>query len=493
MVSTFHIPGQAAERKAGTMFSSETTGGTSRLGRRVVAVILAGGTGTRVGLATPKQFLPIAGRSSLEHTVLAFDSAPIIDEIIVVMEPGHLEYAAALLERGRFSKVSAIIAGGTSRNESSRLALDKIAQPDAKVLFHDAVRPLVDHRIIQDCVDALDVFDAVDTAVPSADTIIKVDTTGLIADIPDRSALRRGQTPQAFRRDVIAEAYKRASRDSEFLATDDCSVVLKYLPDVPIHVVSGSESNIKITRPADIHLADKLFQLRAHPLKPDSADLEQLQDTSIVIFGGSSGIGMELSDQLEAVGATVHSLSRRESFTDVRDREDIRRALEKAYTESGRIDHVVLTAGVLDVGPLLEMTDAQLTASLSTNLIAAYMVAQEAHKYLAESRGSLLFFTSSSYTRGRANYSVYSSTKAAIVNLTQALADEWAEDCIKVNCINPARTATQMRVRAFGTEDKSTLLSGAEVAAASAQALVSGMTGQIFDVRLPVLPSDGAE
>jgi 2-C-methyl-D-erythritol 4-phosphate cytidylyltransferase len=127
--------------------------------------------------------------------------------------------------------------------------------------------------------------------------------------------------------------------------------------------------------------------------------------------------------------------------------------------------------------------------------MAAYTVAQESHKFLAESKGSLLFFTSSSYTRGRANYSVYSSTKAAIVNLTHALADEWAEDSIQVNCINPTRTATEMRIRAFGTEDKTTLLSGGQVAAASAQALVSGMTGQIFDVRLldfPRLNDDGA-
>ncbi|MET1063414.1 MAG: 2-C-methyl-D-erythritol 4-phosphate cytidylyltransferase [Arthrobacter sp.] len=477
------------------MISSETGGVPPQLGRRVTAVILAGGTGSRVGLATPKQFLPIAGRSSLEHTVLAFDSAPSVDEIIVVMEPSHLEQAAAILDRNEFGKVSAIIAGGTSRNESSKLALAKITEPDAKVLFHDAVRPLVDHRTIQDCIDALDTFDAVDTAVPSADTIIEVDDTDRIANIPNRSALRRGQTPQAFRRDVIAKAYELANNDSEFLATDDCSVVLKYLPDVTIHVVTGSESNIKITRPVDIHLADKLFQLRGHPVRANSADLKQLENMSVVIFGGSSGIGMELSKQLTAIGANVYSWSRRESSTDVRAREDIQTALAKAYADSGRIDHVVLTAGVLDVGPLVRMTDAQLTASVSTNLMAAYTVAQESHKYLAESKGSLLYYTSSSYTRGRANYSVYSSTKAAIVNLTQALADEWAADSIKVNCINPTRTATEMRVRAFGIEDQATLLSGATVAAASAQALVSNMTGQIFDVRLlevvPGLHVDG--
>ena len=144
-----------------------------------------------------------------------------------------------------------------------------------------------------------------------------------------------------------------------------------------------------------------------------------------------------------------------------------------------------VTAGVLAVGPIVEMTDAQLADSLATNLTAAYLVAQESHKYLAETKGSLMLFTSSSYTRGRAHYSVYSSTKAAIVNLVQALADEWKIDSIKVNCINPTRTATAMRTNAFGHEDYRTLLTGAQVAWASCQVLGSAMSGHVFDIRLP--------
>ncbi len=458
---------------------------THAVSPRNVAVILAGGTGTRLGLEIPKQLINVAGQSSLEHTVAIFEAAPGIDEIIVMLEAASYTVASELLAKRHHTKITQMLVGGETRNETSQLALTEIEHPESKVIFHDAVRPLLDQRIIKDCIAALDNYDAVDTAIPSADTIIEVDAHGLICSIPHRSSLRRGQTPQGFKKHVIDAAYKAARADPQFEATDDCSVVLKYQPGVPIYVIEGSEANIKITHPVDLHLADKLFQLKGHQLGDDAASVSALTGQSVVVFGGSSGIGMELVVQLGRLGANVKSFSRGETGTDVQNRADISTALGAAHAEFGKIDHVVLTAGILDVGPLVDMTDQQLDTSLTTNLTAAFVVAQESYPYLTESQGSILLFTSSSYTRGRANYSVYSSTKAAIVNLTQALADEWRSDLIRVNCVNPTRTATAMRVRAFGAEDRNTLLSGEQVAWASAQVLGSAMTGQVFDVRLP--------
>ena len=95
----------------------------------------------------------------------------------------------------------------------------------------------------------------------------------------------------------------------------------------------------------------------------------------------------------------------------------------------------------------------------------------------------MVLFTSSSYTRGRADYALYSSTKAAVVNLTQALADEWASDGVRVNCINPERTSTPMRTRAFGEEPAGTLLASEEVARQSLDVLLSGQTGHVIDIR----------
>ena len=105
------------------------------------------------------------------------------------------------------------------------------------------------------------------------------------------------------------------------------------------------------------------------------------------------------------------------------------------------------------------------------------------YPHLARTKGSLLLFTSSSYTRGRSGYSLYSSAKAAVVNLTQALADEWAADGVRVNCVNPERTGTPMRTKAFGAEDPALLLTSESVAAASLDVLVADGTGHILDLR----------
>lgn len=451
----------------------------------VVAVILAGGIGTRLGLPTPKQLIPVAGLTSLEHTLGVFDSAPGIDSIVVMMEENHLDAATRLLKSGRFPKLKVVLPGGATRNETTKAALSVIPDDDAKVLFHDAVRPLVDHRIIQDCIDALDSYDAVDTAIASADTIIEVDSSNCITAVPRRSNLRRGQTPQAFRRGKLSEAYRFAATDPAFEATDDCSVVLNYLPGVPIFVVNGSDANIKITAPVDLHLADKLFQLRgfAQPRRSDA--LGALAGKSVVIFGGSQGIGRDLAAALLEAGAAVHSFSRGATGTNIADRTAIRAALAQAIQQSGRIDHVVVTAGVLHMGPLVDLTDEELEESLGTNLAGPIRIAQESHGHLQQTNGSLLLYTSSSYTRGRARYGVYSATKAAVVNLTQALADEWAPDGIRVNCINPSRTSTPMRTEAFGSEDPATLLDSRLVAQASAAVLASADSGHVFDLRLP--------
>ena len=121
--------------------------------------------------------------------------------------------------------------------------------------------------------------------------------------------------------------------------------------------------------------------------------------------------------------------------------------------------------------------------AVSTNYMGTINVAMEAYAYLKESKGKLVFFTSSSYTRGRAIYSIYSSTKAAIVNFVQAIAQEWEPFGIAGNCINPERTKTPMRVKNFGTEPENTLLSAEKVAIATIQSLVSEFTGQVIDVK----------
>jgi ribitol-5-phosphate 2-dehydrogenase (NADP+) / D-ribitol-5-phosphate cytidylyltransferase len=461
-----------------------------------VAVVLAGGTGQRMGLEIPKQLVKIAGKPIMQHTLQVFQSAPQIDEIIVAMTPGFTADAEAIVAAAGCTKVSRVIEGGATRTETTMRAIEAVGAtaPEANVLFHDAVRPFIDHRVIEDCVTALERYEAVDVAIPSADTIIKVDDYGgtVIKDVPRRDLLRRGQTPQCFRLSTIREAYELALADPDFTggkvtATDDCSVVLRYLPDVPIVVVPGSEQNMKVTHPVDVFLADKLFQLssQAPPPSPeDDGDYEsRLSGKTVVIFGGSQGIGADIAELTRSFGAKVYSFSRSETGTHVENPQDIENALAKAYGETGRIDYVVNTAGVLHTGRLDEIDDAIIDESLRINYLGPLRVARAAIGYLRETKGQLLLYTSSSYTRGRAGYSLYSSAKAATVNLTQALADEWADDGVRVNCINPERTATPMRTRAFGQEPPGTLLASRDVAMTSIDVLISGLTGHTVDIR----------
>ena len=228
---------------------------------RTVAVVLAGGSGERFGTPVPKQLLPLAGRPMIEHSVAAFERAPAVDQILVVMAAGHAGQVKALLGTGGYAKLSNVIDGGATRTGSTRCAIAELGDEECDVLFHDAARPLVSQQTIADCVAALADHRAVGVAVPSSDTIAVV-SDGLITAIPRRDSLARCQTPQGFRLSVIRRAYQLADADpgfGELPATDDCGIVLRYLPELGVHVVPGSEHNIKITYPRDLAIAEALL------------------------------------------------------------------------------------------------------------------------------------------------------------------------------------------------------------------------------------------
>ncbi|MEU5864891.1 IspD/TarI family cytidylyltransferase [Nonomuraea sp. NPDC047529] len=236
--------------------------------RRSVGVLLAGGVGQRVGHEIPKQLIEVAGRTILEHSIAVFEQAPEIDEIVVLMTPGFTDRVKEIVANGGHRKVTQIVEGGRSRTESTWRALRALGTQECDVLLHDAVRPLLEPRIITECVAALRTHRAVNVAIPSSDTVlvaVPAPDGEVIGEVLDRSRLRRSQTPQCFRLSVIREAYERAMADPGFAArpaTDDCGVVLRYLPEVPIHLVQGSERNIKVTHPDDLRIAEQLFAIK---------------------------------------------------------------------------------------------------------------------------------------------------------------------------------------------------------------------------------------
>ena len=137
-----------------------------------IAVILAGGIGSRAGLGTPKQFFKVAGKTVIEHTVTVFDNHNLIDEIAIVTNPLYNREIEDMIIRNKWKKVKKILSGGKERYESSLAAINAYADdPDCCLIFHDAVRPLISNGIIDGIVEALKKYNAIDVAVPATDTI----------------------------------------------------------------------------------------------------------------------------------------------------------------------------------------------------------------------------------------------------------------------------------------------------------------------------------
>ena len=225
-----------------------------------IAVILAGGTGSRMGMDKPKQFADLGGRMVIERSIDAFDEADGIDEVAVVVHPDWKDYMQSVVEKSSWRKVRRLIDGGTERYMSSLNAIATYLDmpDDTNLIIHDAARPFVSQKVIARVVESLRHHEAVGVGIPSTDTVWEVrqdfDPTlsKFIVRIPERSTMWRAQTPQAFRLPLIRDAYQVALQDPQFRATDDCGVVRRYLPSVKVYIVEGEEANKKITFFEDI-------------------------------------------------------------------------------------------------------------------------------------------------------------------------------------------------------------------------------------------------
>lgn len=217
---------------------------------KTYAIILASGQSVRFGGNTPKQFMKIGDTTILEKSIKAFEVNSQITNIILVCNPQYIDLVKKTL-KNKFKKLSAIIPGGETRQKSSQIGVSFIAEENAKILIHDAARPFVSQNIINNCIKALDTHKACTIAIPSTDTIIKIDKNNYIKEIPKRDLLKRVQTPQCFISNIIKKAHHQAMLNNNIMATDDCSLVLQYKL-APIYVLEGEEENIKITHKKDL-------------------------------------------------------------------------------------------------------------------------------------------------------------------------------------------------------------------------------------------------
>lgn len=227
---------------------------------RTAAVILAAGKGTRMGTAVHKQYLELMGKPLLYYSLSAFENSA-IDEIILVTGKGEEEYCRReIVEFFGFQKVSAITAGGRERYHSVYAGLSKLQGADY-VLIHDGARPCVTKEIIEAALEGARNYGACVVGMPVKDTIKVADLQGFASGTPDRSTLWLIQTPQAFEQKLIAKAYEKLmeSESSQKGITDD-GMVVETMTDKKVKLIEGSYSNIKVTTPEDLEIAEILLK-----------------------------------------------------------------------------------------------------------------------------------------------------------------------------------------------------------------------------------------
>ncbi len=223
-----------------------------------IAIILAGGTGSRMSLDMPKQFALIKGKPIMAYTLSVFDNSPLIDEIYVVSHKDYFEQSRNIIKQYGFQKIKGMFEGGNSRQESTYNALSAIdAQEDDIILIHDCARPLVDLEIIENNIKACKQFDAVETAVKAVDTTIEV-TNNTFENPLDRTKLYQVQTPQTFRYKLIKEAHENAINNKFTDITDDAQLVAKL--GYKVHIVEGKKTNLKVTTDEDLKILEALVK-----------------------------------------------------------------------------------------------------------------------------------------------------------------------------------------------------------------------------------------
>ena len=232
---------------------------------RTVAIIPAAGEGARMGRKQAKQFMDFNGKPLLAVTLEKFQDCPAIQEIILVVPHDQLDYCTKeIIEPYHLTKVKKVVEGGARRQDSVRLGIEASNGQYELILIHDGARPLIDPKLIEKVVAAGERDRAVITTLPIKETVKEVNGQGRVIKTCDRSRLHLVQTPQIFRYEDILKAHQEAQKEGWEEATDDAMLVEKI--GIPVKVINGSETNIKVTTPHDMALVSQLWDRdEAHP------------------------------------------------------------------------------------------------------------------------------------------------------------------------------------------------------------------------------------
>ena len=225
-------------------------------------IVLAGGKGSRMQSDVPKQYMELLGKPLLYYSLKAFEDSD-VEQVVLVTAEGDEEYCRKeLVERFGFTKVIGIVAGGAERYASVWNGLKCLKEQESDyVLIHDGARPLVTKELIDRLITETEQYGACVAGMPVKDTIQMTDARGTITLTPKRDSLWTAQTPQSFEFSLAYDAYEQLMTEQEINVTDDAMVVGLYY-DIPIQMVRGSYTNIKVTTPEDLVLAEAFLKNR---------------------------------------------------------------------------------------------------------------------------------------------------------------------------------------------------------------------------------------
>lgn len=228
------------------------------------AVVLAGGIGLRMGnMEKPKQYMELGNKPIIIHTIEKFYVYPDFEKVIVLCPEQWVRHTENLIQKYIGGQDGIVVRpGGVTRNETIMNAIGYIEEKygleeETIIVTHDAVRPFITHRIIQENIQAAKKYKACDTVVPATDTIVVSEDSESICDIPDRRKMYQGQTPQSFQAKMLRKLYQTLSEEEKEILTDAAKICV--MKGKPVHLVRGEVFNMKITYPYDLEVAKALL------------------------------------------------------------------------------------------------------------------------------------------------------------------------------------------------------------------------------------------
>lgn len=434
---------------------------------RIGVILLAAGSGTRMGIPGPKQFLGINGRPILELALQAFLDWGKASQVVVTLPAARMADGEALLRKAFPDAIGThvtLVPGGSSRHRSIRAALESLHGKCEIVIVHDAVRPFVDPDVLDRLVTAAQQSGAAGASMPLVDTVLRVDGDGRVVETLNRAELVASQTPQAFDMRLLERAYATASDLDLELGTECLELARKV--GAQATVVEGSASLFKVTYPPDLGAAQKV-------------DMRRRRQVAIV-SGSTRGIGREIARQMADHGMKVVVVGRDSARChavateigglawpgDVSQPATARSVVAATLQRFGRLDVLVNNAGVGHLLDVERTTDEDWNHIVGTNLSGSFYLAREAFRAMRSSGrgGVIITIGSSSIDKGRPGLAAYAASKAGAVLLAETLAIEGRPYGIHSFAVVPRGTDTDLRRQLYPDAHEEDLLDPSEVA-----------------------------